>query len=1261
MLEWSKIDSWQKFQSLVNAMFELEMHSTDFKPSDPMKGADGGQDAVSKEGCYLDKAGKFLVQSKRKNLDAQPKQAFDSLKEELLEKEFNNFKKHSADWLFYCVNVSIGCDYQVALENFASKNGVNLIVFDRPKLEGIISSYPYLRKFWFDEVQNLSIETPAEYFSRYESCLGDVSELICADRYEMLRNTFSDFIVSDDIDFKFMGIFAPGGVGKSHFLRNLIFNNIKNYNCEFYFLKDLEKNISEIFEKELNHSKDYLLIVDDMDKWDQTNLKALLKQVYYSKSVKLLFSSRVVNSSLFNDLLCKLGITKPILIEIPEWSQGDLLEVLHSFTGKSDIEDQISIVTKFNKPFYLRLVADAINKVTRLSTDNINHFITTKEKNLFISVVEGVVGSSPVFDYDAVLFELSLLLPSSNISELFRVFMFYFNKNEEESRGIVESLVKDGFLRYIGRSYRFSPDMKGDLFIVSGFELVDDDKLKELIAKWFDNSPDNVVKNLYYSIAYESKARSEISDCLSRLASDIAGSFNLHNISGLSGILVKVEYLAHIFPDVGIKVVRNGLNFVEAGKLDRSAWNSDKFAPIIKILMRRSENDKALIEFLIKMNSLRLDGFYDNQKAVSLLRHFVSPAYYNIKAISSRMDILLQLEDNKDNLILFKAVFTELLMGGYEHTRSHDHSFTIGAIPFNISDEGLALRNKCLEYIKDKWLLSGKNDFINAALDVISDFGRVNLGGANLDSGRYERIDQEKEFFIDVFLSHCFISSNFSVLTRIERMLIRWWCNKYSFEEKIVTFLLNKIPVDLEYVLYKYLARGFLCILKPFKDYYQLCPAEVDRWSWLLETVEANRYRWDEAKYKAIVEQLESKFATAEAKVSLFSRLSKLVDIPMDNVWYLWVSVAISDFYDIFCDQTLWDTLPVAIRKISFSKLAVKHDDVKAKYIDYFHTCLPEPDMDEMHLFFMFLKDDVEEKKKIYDILSAKSSHTLISSAIFQVKAEEFSIKHKFLKDYLLRLYNLEDSQAEDNVAHMLIIFKDNTSCLIDKEVNDLVVEKLLKTPVWGDNVIEIFKYLKLSKELLWGLLRSRKQDDLSSDEKVPYRFLSSIKKIFNNDNYSFVFNNMVKLDFHIWPNPFSELVNMIDSNGNLFIVALLDDIALDSNMLCKTLYNFDLTETTLNVWVKYISILAEKVKLGELRENELSSVLYTKTTPSGGYSSSPGERPPALVAIQGLYSKLGDSVGDVFVTSIFKKCIQYVESTINDSMERDRVYHLDR
>ena len=92
MLDWSKIDTWQKFQRLVNALFELEMNSTDFKPSDPNIGGDGGQDGILRDnGNYLDKTGTFLIQSKYEKEGAQPKDAFTSIKSELLKKEFANY------------------------------------------------------------------------------------------------------------------------------------------------------------------------------------------------------------------------------------------------------------------------------------------------------------------------------------------------------------------------------------------------------------------------------------------------------------------------------------------------------------------------------------------------------------------------------------------------------------------------------------------------------------------------------------------------------------------------------------------------------------------------------------------------------------------------------------------------------------------------------------------------------------------------------------------------------------------------------------------------------------------------------------------------------------------------------------------------------------------------------------------------------------------------------------------------------------------
>ncbi len=1277
MLDWSKIDTWQKFQRLVNALFELEMNSTDFMPSDPDVGADGGQDGkIRNNGDYLDKSGTFLIQAKYQKEGAKPSEAFNKIKTELVEKEFINYKKHKADCLFLCVNVPLNTkiDYRNKLEELAQNNQVNIIICDRPWLEPKIEKHPYLVKWWFEGVPNLSIEPPKVYFEKYEKELISDNTLYCGTRYNDLSDKFTEFLKSED---KFIGIFAPGGEGKTHFIRNIFMKNKRTLDRECYILKDLGKNVSEVFENEINQEHQYLLVVDDLDKWLQSDLRTLLKHIHHSQTVKLIFTSRVVNESMFRELLGSIGIISPRLYCFPAWQENELLEILYKFSGKIKIEDDLAIVAKFNKPFYLKLIADALNRSEYVTPKNIVPLIMNREKNLFKSIISSYLPNKSFSDLDVFLFELSLILPSFQNEELLGVIMRYFNLSKESSEKVINDLIKDGFLRKIGRSYRFSPDMKGDIFIVNAFDSLDENVIGNIVASWFEQYPDNVVKNLYYSVAFEDKARKKITKFLKDLAHRIVSDFNLLNPDKLSGILSKVEYLALIVPEVGEKLIEGALSFLEAGKLSKKTWNSDKFASLLKSLMLHKKCDNKVIHFLFKMHDLQIDGYYDNQKIASLLRHFVSPAYFRIEVVHSRLDEILNIKVNTGtrqsklqksvevndpgNIQLFKAIFQELLSGAYEHTKSLSYSMVLGAIPFNDSKEGIEIRDKCIRFIIEKWLYSGDYLLMNFALDVIDNFGRVYLGGVTLDPDRYKRLDQERKTFFDALDSEKFGLKDFEITSRIEKMLLRWWSsNQFTFQNKIENFLISKIPDNLEFYLYKYFERGLLCILKSFASYYKECPKDTDKWHWLIDHVETNTYKWKEENYLEFATRLQKEYHTSDSKIELFERLQNMVDLPVDKMWDIWVSIAIDDFYQIFKNKEKWERLPDSIRKITFSRLAEKYSDVKEEYKKYFYNKLPSPDTDEMHLFLSFIKEDDKERKKLFDIFADQATHKLVSSLIFEIRREKAQVKSNFLRKYLTRVENFDDRQTEDNIDMMLQMFIENNEEIVNDNIRKLLIQKLLKTCVWRDHVVDIIRIAKFSKNQLWELLENRKLNDYSSEEKTPYLFVSSLNKVFDQESYEFIFNNLIDLEYHIWPNSFSELVNMRNNTGGLFVELFFDKIT-DIKMLSKILRNLDFTDVTFPLWEKGLKLLIEEVKFGNFHTKELREILSYKTMPCGGYSSSPGEAPPALVHIKDLFNKMRNDISEPLINPIIGECIEYVEKSIKESIERDNEIRIGR
>lgn len=1282
MLEWSKINSWQKFQRLVNALFELEMNSTDFNPSDPNIGADGGQDAILRNnGNYSGKTGTFLIQTKHKKEGTQPKDAFKDVKKELLKKEFANYKKHNADWLFMCVNVTLNTttDYRAELKKLAQDNKVNMVLCDKEWLEIRIHKHPYLIKWWFESVQSLSIETPKAYFAKYENQLIAENVMYCATRYTDLNNKFTTFLKSND---KFMGIFAPGGEGKTHYLRNIILNENQKLGRKCYFLKDLEKGISEIFEHELNSDQPYLLVVDDLDKWIQSNLRSLLKHVYHSKTIQLLFTSRIVNKQMFKEFIESMQITNHYLFSFSVWEQKELLEILHNLTGRDKLEDETALVTNFNKPFYIKLIADSLNRAEHVIAENVVSLVTNNEKKLFKSVISSYINIDTFSEFDILLFEISLVLPTLRIDDVLKIFIQHFNISSDVSKKIVNSLINDGFFRQVGRSLRFSPDMKGDIFIVNASETLDDDQINTTMEKYFNLNPDRVVKNIFYSISYEDRSKGIIKNRLKKITDNLLAGFTLSNIDQLSNIFNKIEYLARIYPDEGAQIAEDTLSFIGQNKLSKQTWNSDKFATLLKTLMIHEKCDSRVIQSLFKMNDLKLDGYYDNQKVHSLLRYFVSPAYFRIEVVASRLDMILKINVTPANAQLFKAVIQELLSGAYEHSKSLSHSFVLGAVPFNNSDKGIMIRNKCITFAINKLLLANEKVLVVAALDIIDGLGQIHLGGVSTDSQRNIRLDHERRNFLDALNYEKFLFHNFQIVSRVEKMLLRWWSSdQIDFQSEIEQFLISKIPINSEFLLYKYFERGGLCILKPFKDYYQECPQEVTKkWHWLVNNVEANTYRWKEENYINFVNHLQNEHPTVDSKISLFDRLRDVADLSFDKIWDVWANLATDEFYKIFQDKEKWGHLPKAVQKIVFRHLAEKFPKVMEEYKKSFYTKLPEPDADEMSLFLSLIKNNPTERKRLFDIFAEKASHPLVSSLLFELRRESQAVKIDFLNRYLIRTTNFDDHKTEDNIAFMLRLFSENNVNFINDNLRQLLAQKLLSTKIWGDNIIEIFQIAKFSKEQLWELFENRKLNDWRSEEKVPYLFISSLNRIFTPESYEFIFYKLLDFEYHIWPNSFSELVNMTDEKGVLRVCGPFKNLTNKINLLFTTLRNLDLQDISFSLWEEGVSLIIEKIKMGKLKIDDLPEefkpddssksfnpadallkLLSYKTTPSGGYSSSPGVPPPAFVNIKNLFIKLKQKINEPLLNPIVDECISFIEANIKDSIDRDKLFTLER
>jgi hypothetical protein len=91
------------------------------------------------------------------------------------------------------------------------------------------------------------------------------------------------------------------------------------------------------------------------------------------------------------------------------------------------------------------------------------------------------------------------------------------------------------------------------------------------------------------------------------------------------------------------------------------------------------------------------------------------------------------------------------------------------------------------------------------------------------------------------------------------------------------------------------------------------------------------------------------------------------------------------------------------------------------------------------------------------------------------------------------------------------------------------------------------------------------------------------------------------------------------------------------------------------------VSLLVDKIKYGVFKAEELRGILSHKTLPSGGYGSSPGEAPPALLILKKLFARLKTEINNAAVSAIVDECIDSIDANIKDGIDRDEIFRIGR
>ncbi|NQU32906.1 MAG: hypothetical protein HQ521_06695, partial [Bacteroidetes bacterium] len=488
MLNWNLIDNDKTFQRLTNHLFAVECDSPGFIPSSPYIGADGSWDGYYKGPYPLEKRdGLFSIQSKwtKKSFDDAYKYLGSVIKKELI-----NAKKKKVEHLRISTNAELRVEHVLNLELLATNKVKTLIIWHRERLTIRIEKQAYLRFLFFKDYQHPALVDSASYYKDIEQHL--LSKTLIRPSLDECEHKLERFMGSDSL--KIFLLHSSGGCGKSHFLGNIfpILRKV-DFQRQVWFVKPSLVN-TDTFHAEIVSGRKYLLVIDDADRCVE-ELRSLLNFLWCSgEDIKIVFGSRSSGVYPLTQVIQEMKCFEVMeQFKIDEWDKDELKELLRLVVGKTPVKDEEEIVHYYPNPYLIVWLGSKIKgkKISEFSV--LRRKFVEEITNDTRKCLEGFIK----IDIEKFVFTLACITPFYyEDKRIIDKIALYFEVKPDIICAAIERLVAAGILRQVGRTVRFNPDMKGDIYLSYKLESIEEHILKPFILYWIAVVPNNIFVNI---------------------------------------------------------------------------------------------------------------------------------------------------------------------------------------------------------------------------------------------------------------------------------------------------------------------------------------------------------------------------------------------------------------------------------------------------------------------------------------------------------------------------------------------------------------------------------------------------------------------------------------------------------------------------------------------------------------------------------------------------------------------------------------------
>ncbi len=694
-LDWSKIDNDKTFQNLVNHLFFLEcLSSFGFVPFSPYIGKDGGWDGKY-QGRYPKEnlAGRYCIQAKytKYNLKA----AMPSLKS-WVKKELKKARHNQVEHLRLATSADLREEHITELEKLNNHNVETFKVWHRHDLLMRIEQEPFLRSYYFNSAAIPLFVPPSIYFK-------DDKGLVSLDEsfekeIKSIENRIDEVIqFFKNERFKIFVIHAPGGFGKSHFLRRFPLKAMKEgVEREIWFIRDGIRDVRDAFNDEIGvretakEERKYVFVLDDADRAD--DIKDILACVTKSEiDAKIVFSLRTAGlSTLEESLFASRCRDLAVITSIPQWSNDELIMLLRTVSqdtvSQNDaVIDEDEIVRRYPNPFFIVWIG------LNIKGQNNYDFNSTKQ-----SILQSLLNdtrqllSTEQIDFKELLLHLSLITPlNATDRQTCAKLAFKLGIDEQRTMSVLEKLSRGGVLHSIGSILRFIPDMIGDIYLLETMQSLSKDTRKQAFLYWLDTHSKNIFCNLGATLSYGDK------DCLVPIVTDVVSGW-INNAAKYNSydkrrVLEHLENVCNFIPDKALDMLYVFLNDPDL--------STDAFGPTIVRLIHSECNREEIVKIIEGLRYRVKQGTYDNYKPNTLAEEAVTPLRNDIeKHIMPILTVIKNSLNDANPIIHFaKSALQEVLASSHEWRHSTYKSVEFGSRYLKVTEEVLGMRKKAIE------------------------------------------------------------------------------------------------------------------------------------------------------------------------------------------------------------------------------------------------------------------------------------------------------------------------------------------------------------------------------------------------------------------------------------------------------------------------------------------------------------------------------------------------------------------------------------